>query len=246
MPSHTREVHTHSSEPALTLSELLTAMGRSWRVLVAGAGLGLLAGAAVGAAIPAHYETVATVRVDPFDPSAELTPAEPDMAAEEGLAQSRRVSVAARQLLRRPAVDVEELESGVAVQIVNGSRVLQVRGSATTPETAADRANAVAAAYLATRATDAMAAADRVRRRAEHRLREPGATGRAQLEATITSLELVDLRGGAVIDPARTPRSAAGPGLGASSIAGLTAGLLLAAPVAARPAVSRTRAARAS
>lgn len=192
----------------LTLTELAGRMARRWPTILVGACTGLLLGVALHLALPTRYEAVAVVRVVGADPD------RVDMAAEEALASSRRVTAEALDALGDAEVSIGELEDAVSARTVKSSRVLRVSSSAADPQEAADTADAVANAYLAVRAVD------------EERLESrPPSTAE-------------------VIDPARTPRSPVGPGRGASAVGGLALGLLLAAPVAARP--SRTPAGRAS
>lgn len=192
----------------LTLTELARRMARRWPTMLAGACAGLVLGLVTHVLLPTRYEAVAVVRVDGPDP------ARIDMAAEEALASSRRVTAEARDALGDPGLSIRELEDAVAATTVTSSRVLRVSYAATDPRQAAHAADAVANAYLAVRAVDA------------ERL-----GGRAASTAD-------------VLDPARMPTSPVGPGRVAYALGGLALGLLLAAPVSARP--SRTRAGPAS
>ncbi|WP_159085796.1 hypothetical protein [Aeromicrobium chenweiae] len=192
----------------LTLTELARRMSRRWPTILAGACAGLVLGLAVHVVLPTRYEAVAVLRVDAPDP------ARVDMAAEEALASSRRVTAEALDALGRPDVTIRELEDAVSAETVRSSRVLRVSYAAADPQDAAEGADAVANAYLAVREMDAERVGTRAASTAE------------------------------VIDPARTPRSPVGPGRGASALGGLALGLLVAAPVSARP--TRTRAGPAS
>ncbi|MRK00717.1 hypothetical protein GEV27_04195 [Aeromicrobium sp. S22] len=193
----------------LTLTELARRMGRRWVTLLAGAGAGLALGLATHIVLPTRYEAVAVLRIDGPDP------ARIDMAAEEALASSRRVTAEARDALGESGLSIRELEDAVSATTVKESRVLQVSYAADDPRRAARAADAVANAYLAVRAVDARRLGGRAASTAE------------------------------VIDPARTPTAPLGPGRPTSALGGLALGLLLAAPVSARP-TARTRAGRAS
>lgn len=183
----------------LTLTELSRRTARRWRTLVVGACVGLAAGVAMHVVIPTRFEAVAVVRVDAADPALV------DMAAEEALASSRRVSAEALDALGEPQLSIDGLEQAAAARSVDDSRVLHVTYRAPSPEAAARGADAVSNAYLAVRSVD------------------DAGTGR---RPTSTA---------EVVDPARTPAAPVGPGGAATSLAGLVLGLLLAVPPAARP-----------
>lgn len=202
---------TGAGQP-LMLSDLLATWRRRWRTLAAG----LVVGAALGAAghlIQADsFEAVTVVQIESTDP--DLV----DMAAEEAVATSRRVTSEALDALgENETLTIEALEAATTAQVVESSRVLQVRFSSAAPRTAARGADAIAQAYLAARAVDA-------------------AEGEPTTGARPT---------GRVVDPARIPTRPSGPGLVVLALAGAIIGLGVAAPVAARPP-TRTRAARAS
>lgn len=192
----------------LTLTELVGRIARRWPTIAVGACAGLVLCLAVHLLLPTRYEAVAVVRVDGPEPDAV------DMAAEEALATSRRVTAEALDALAEPDVSIRELESSATARTVEGSRVLRVSYAAAEPRDAARGADALANAYLAVRSADVGRARDR--------------------EATTAE----------VIDPARLPESPTGPGGAASLVAGVSLGVLLSAPAAARP--TRTRAGRAS
>lgn len=137
-----------------------------------------------------------------------------DMTSEEAIATSRRVTSEALDTLGERTLDIDRLEHALSANAAEESRLLRIRFTAARPRLAALGADAVAHAYLAVRSVDAMQDPER-----------PKITG-------------------VVVDPARLPQAASGPGLAPTALGGLVLGLLIATPVAARP--SRRREARAS
>lgn len=144
-------------------------------------------------------------------------PAHVDMAAEVALASSRQVTNEALDALERPSLTIDALESATTTTALPDSRVLQVSFVAGSPATAARGADAVAQAYLAVREQDV----DR------------------RLAAKETASSTADL-----VDPARIPTTPVGLSAATTGVAGLSLGLLVAVPIAARPHRSGRRAAR--
>lgn len=192
----------------LTLTELGARIARRWPTIALGALAGMLLATGLQLAIPARYEAVTVVHVDAAEP--DLV----DMAAEEAVATSRRVTSEALDALGERSIDITRLEHATSATAVEESRLLRITYAADRPRLAARGADAVAQAYLAVRSVDAMQAPDR-----------PAVTG-------------------VVVDPARRPTTAVGPGPAASALGGLILGVLVATPLAARPI--RPRAAPAS
>jgi len=182
----------------LTLTELGARMARRWRTLVAGALIGLTLGTAAQLALPTRYEATTLVQVDADDPE------HVDMAGEEAVATSRRVTAEALDALGDDTLTIQELERATHATAVDRSRLLRIGYAAAEPRDAARGADAVALAYLAARSVDA-------------------AQGRTHPAVQ-----------GTVVDPARPPTSRVGPGVAAAALAGTVLGLLLAAPVASR------------
>ena len=172
--------------------------------------IGTILAAASHSVAADSFEAVTVVQVESADP--DLV----DMAAEEAVATSRRVTAEALDALGEQTLTIEQLEAAATARAVGDSRVLRVTFSATSPRTAARGADALAQAYLAARAVDA----------AEEERSAARPTGR-------------------VVDPARTPTEPSGPGIAVVLLAGAVLGIAVAAPVAARPA-TRSQAARAS
>ena len=132
----------------LTLTELAARLARRWRVLLAGAALGLLTGSAVHAVLPERYDATAVVLVDAADP------VRVDMTAEAAVASSRRVSTEALDALGQPRLTVRGLEEATTTTTTDGSRLLRIGYTAGDPRAAARGADAVAQAYLAVRSLE--------------------------------------------------------------------------------------------
>jgi uncharacterized protein involved in exopolysaccharide biosynthesis len=183
----------------ITLTELLTTCRSRWRVLAAAVAVGTVLGALAAATAPTTYRVVAVVQVE--SPEPDLV----DMAAEEAVATSRRVTAEALATLPHTSLTIEQLEDGAAAQAVGTSRVLHVTFAAADPAAAARGANALAQAYLAARAVDAAAA-----------------------DGTVGTRPL-----GRVVDPARRPSAPVGPGRSTWVLGGSLLGLLLGVPAVA-------------
>lgn len=186
----------------LTLSELVARIARRWRILVAGALVGLLAGLIAQHVMTARYEATAVLFVD------STTPDRVDMVAEEAVATSRRVMSEALDALGQRHLTLADLERSARASAVKDSRLLRVRFTASDPELAVRGADAVAQAYAAVRSVD------------------------ASLSGTAAEAQHI---GGTIVDPARTPEAPVGASPLATMFGATAAGLLLAAPVAARP-----------
>lgn len=196
----------------LTLTELGARMARRWRTLLGGALVGLALGATVQLLLPTRYVATTVVHVEAADPDTV------DMAAEQAVATSRRVTAEALDALADGGLTIGELEGSTDAVAVKDSRLLRITCTAGAARAATRGADAVAQAYLAARAVDAAQG-----------------EGRPVVE-------------GVVVDPARTPRAPSGPGLLSTALGGAVLGLLVSAPVASAQArgVSRSPAGRAS
>ncbi|MGJ9421344.1 hypothetical protein [Aeromicrobium sp. CF3.5] len=136
-------------ETTLRLTDLFAAWRQGWRVLLAGSAAGALVGIAAWLVIPAPYEAVTVVQVESAEPQ------QLDMAAEEAIASSRRVTAEALDALADPHLTITALESAGSAQAVRESGVLHVTFGSRSPLAAARGADALAQAYLAARAVDA-------------------------------------------------------------------------------------------
>lgn len=221
----------------MTLSELVVRVSRGWRILVVGGLAALTLAVAVHLLLPTRFTAETIVHVPGTDPSLV------DMTAEASLARSQRVAAEARAAIGRDAPPVSQVQSATAAEALRESSVLRISFHAGDARDAARGADAVAHAYLATRAVDAAARTDRVDARIAREMRRVDAETRAALATERARLAIADdLGSGQVVDTARVPTSPSGPGLLATGLGGLVLGLLVSAPVA----VSRGRGGRAS
>ena len=140
---------TGPMEPALQLTDLIARWRQGWRTVAAGAVVGTLTGVGAWAVVPAPYEAVTVVQVESANPG------QLDMAAEEAIATSRRVTAEALDTLGDQRLTITELESSGTAQAVRSSGVLHVGFDSPSPLAAARGADALAQAYLAARAVDA-------------------------------------------------------------------------------------------
>lgn len=215
--------------PPLTLSALARAVGRSWRVLLGGALVGIAGGLALNLALPQTYSATVSVRVEAtgVDPLAQADPRHVDMATEERTAASRDIA----------------RSRAVKVSTAGESSVLRITHTSDTPRSAASGANAVARAYLAdrsSRAADALARLRATLAKQVDALPEAARASLAQpLAADLARARRLQIGGGSIIDAARPPDHGDLPNLPLSCLAGGFLGLLVATPLAAlraRPA----------
>lgn len=218
-----------TDDAPLTLSDLLRAIGQSWRIVVGGAAVGGLLGFAVHVALPQTYTATTAVRVDPtgVDPLATTPPATVDLATEEQVAMSQRV---ARSL-------------DITAEAVEQSAVLKISCTSSSPRSAVRGADRVAAAYLADRHRKALSRARGVRHDIDRQIhsmgREVPASVLNGLRADLARSERLRTGGGEIIDRARSPESGNRPALALTMSAGGLLGLLVMTPLAsarARPA----------
>jgi capsular polysaccharide biosynthesis protein len=127
-----------------------------------------------------------------------------DMTSEAAIAMSRRVTSEALDALGEHDLDIDQLERAMSAAVAQDSRLLRVTYTADRPRDAARGADALAHAYVAARSVD------------------------ATFESPTPAVS------GVVVDPARIPESASGPGLVVTTLGGLILGLLVATPIAAR------------
>ncbi|WP_194288441.1 hypothetical protein [Ornithinicoccus halotolerans] len=226
--------HTHDPQ-AVALSHYTDVLRRRWWVPAVGALVGIAAALGALAIIPSTVTATSTVRVnvisnDPFNPS--RTPsALLDMNGEAQLAGSHLVAEQAAAALGGDFTPAEIREGSGAV-VVPETAVLRISATAAGEDRARLIADAVAEAYLETRAEQAQARIDRQVEQSRLRLEplrgelavinatlataEPDSeeavqaeTDRSLLVAEINSVldqqattESIDTTGGAVLNPA--------------------------------------------
>ncbi len=231
--------------PSVTLSDLARQIRARWRTALATTLLVALAATLAGMTVPNHYTATSTVVVapmtaDPFE-QGQLN-AKVAMETERVLATSHGVLRDAAA--RLDAVTEQQLRDATSVVIPANSTVVQIAVNAASPDAAADRANAVAAAYLQQRSGTVAAAtatvqADIDRLRARRAGARPGVAAQIDaqltgLSAQIASLRRVSAFPGQVATPATAPDHPSTPrlllfitgGLGLGLLAGLAAALL--------------------
>ena len=145
---------TSSTRPdSWDLADYRRVLRRRWRVVVALACLGLLIAAAIVAVSPKTYTATASVYVNALPSDSSPTKGgstSVDMDNEAQIAQSHAVTqLAAKQTGSAPH------GSSISVTVPPNTTVLNIACDASTGPRAAACANAVAAAYLSTRRTDA-------------------------------------------------------------------------------------------
>jgi hypothetical protein len=193
-------------DPPLQLTDLLRAWRSRWLTLLGGIIAGATLGLSAWLLVPAPFEATTVVQVESADPE------HVDMAAEEAIATSRRVTAEALATMDKRAAGLDRLEATSSATAVPTSHVLHIAHSAPSPRAAARGADALAQAYLAARAVDA------------------GRSDADESVATVTAR---------IVDPARVPDSPTGPGRAAWCLAGALLGLLAAVPVASRSPAAR-------
>ena len=145
---------TSSTRPdSWDLADYRRVLRRRWRVVVALACLGLLIAAAIVAVSPKTYTATASVYVNALPSDSSPTKGgstSVDMDNEAQIAQSHAVTqLAGKQTGSTPH------GSAISVTVPPNTTVLNIACNASTGPRAAACANAVAAAYLSTRRTDA-------------------------------------------------------------------------------------------
>jgi len=133
----------------VTITDLLRIPARRWRVPLAGALVGLLAGICY-LLLPATYEGLAVVAVrpvvtDPFSYPGPGADRVVNMAVENGLATGSNVIAAVSAATGQSA---EAARAGLIVELPTGTQVLRFRYRAPTATAALAGANAAATAYL--------------------------------------------------------------------------------------------------
>jgi capsular polysaccharide biosynthesis protein len=148
---------TSTTSDSWELADYVRVLRRRWRVALALTLIGLLIAGGVIALAPKTYTATASVSVAGLPTDARPAKGSGtgvDMDNEAHLAQSHAVAqVAVRQL--KPPPDVGQLIDSVSVTVPPNTTLMDIACHARTASQAAACANAVAAAYLSTRRTDA-------------------------------------------------------------------------------------------
>ncbi|MGP3979588.1 lipopolysaccharide biosynthesis protein [Streptomyces sp. KR80] len=231
-------------EPDL-LREQFKQLLRYRALLVAGVVVGLLGGAWIGLAGGASYVatsevTVRSATVDPFAPGGSAPDKQVSIGSERQTAVSNAVASRAAKALDTP--DEAELLSGLQVTNPPNTLVLRFAYTASSPRTAADRANAFTTAYLDNRREQTQSLIDNMVTGYEKQLKplekqrdelaeqisglgdgraldtalsvQSGVVGKiSELHAAITKLKALDTTPGFVVRTATPPTEPSGPGL---------------------------------
>ena len=219
--------------------ELWHRVARRWRTAATVALLCLAVALTVGLATPREYTATATLTVFPMtlDPfSASSSNQQINIQTEREVISSSEVAAIAAAKLG-DTVSPGALLTSSSVGAPSQSQVLQVSVTAGDPEDAAERANAMAAAYLEFRSQGATeVAAERIRALDERIAEIEASNARSgqldELREERSSLELVGSNPGRIIGVASPPSTPSSLGLPSFLAAGAAAGLLLAGAVA--------------
>lgn len=147
--------HRPSSDDAIDLRTYVDVLRRRWRVVAASTATVLVLAGLYSFTRPVLYTGAAEVLVDPGRVSSAFRPDQlVSIETEARLVASASIAALAKRDLRTPA-SVEELLEGISVETAPDSLVLDVSFAGSTPQGAADGANAFAKAYLSYRRTQA-------------------------------------------------------------------------------------------
>lgn len=225
-----------------TLEDLYRSIARGWFIVAA---LTLAFGALGYAAFaiwPLRYEATAMMTVEQIAvTSGTNSSSEVNMETERVIATSTAVlSIAVENL---DSVSVQDLADNVNVAVPKGSQILAFSFTATTPDAAAERANAIATAYSEHRVANAESVVNAAIVDLEARIDDleaqlatPGQSSETTqtLQAQLLSLkqskaELTSatFSSGSLVSPATSPASSTRPSLSVFIAGGLFLGLFL-------------------
>jgi capsular polysaccharide biosynthesis protein len=219
--------------------ELWHRVARRWRTAATVALLCMAVALTMGLSTPREYTATATLTVFPMtlDPfSSSSSNQQINIQTErEVISSSEVAAIAAEQL--GGSVSPGTLLGSSSVGAPSQSQVLQVSVTAGNPEDAAERANAMAAAYLEFRSQGATEVAEERIKALDERIDDiessnAGSGQLNELREERSGLELVGSNPGRIIGVASPPSNPSSLGLSSFLAAGAAAGLLLAAAVA--------------
>lgn len=220
----------------MSITYVLSTLQRRWLTVVLALLVGALVGAVFAQATPDRYEATTSLVVTPVI-SNPMTGSSEDVniRTEQEILGSREVSRRATEALDLPSDGGAALRADVEVAAPLGSQILQVTVRASSPEKAAEGADALAAAYLDLRRETAAKVTERyvagVDQQIEDlRAAQPTAATDGLLESLQqqrSSIALTDPNPGQIIGSAVPPLSPAEPGLLITVAGGAMAGLLL-------------------
>ncbi|MEF3121144.1 hypothetical protein [Kocuria flava] len=218
-------------------------LARRWPTILGTWLLVLVAALVAGLLWPPSYQATASMTVSPSAVNP-LTGAsgteEVEMQTEMATMASQRITTRAAALLQD--VPVEDADPALAQELVeqletaapDDTQVLRVTVTAGDPNQAAERANALAEAYLADRAEDVRTTADDTLKRIDESIAglersDDDAYSLRQLREQRTALALISPTPGRVISEATPPEQPSSAGLLLFLAGGLAGGLLLGA-----------------
>lgn len=148
---------TSTTPESWELADYAQVLRRRWRVMLALTFIGLLIAGGVYALAPKTYTATASVALAGLPTDTRPSTGSGtgiDMDNEARLAQSNAVAQAAAKQLN-PSPDVAQLIDSISVTVPSNTTLMNIACSASTANRAAACANAVAAAFLSARRTDA-------------------------------------------------------------------------------------------
>lgn len=219
----------------MTIANVLTVFARRWRVVVAAALIGSLAGLVMAARMPTRYSAttslvVSPLVINPFTNARE----EVNIRTEREILGSREVARRASERLGEPLDADSYLLSHVDVAAPSGSQILQVTVQASSPEQAADAANALSEAYLEFRREGADELAQRYLDKIDEQLAElagePESEANAALISTLqqqrVTVMLSTAEPGRIIGAAVVPTAPSTPSKSVVMVGGTVLGVL--------------------
>ncbi|MEV7004272.1 lipopolysaccharide biosynthesis protein [Streptomyces sp. NPDC093982] len=224
-------------------------------LIVLGVVVGLAGGAWIGLVggdsyVATSEVTVRSATADPFAPGAITPDKQVSIGSERQTATSNAVALRAAEELGAPE-DVGRLRSGLQVTNPPNTLVLRFTYTASSPDTAAERANAFRKAYLDNRREQTQAQIDHMIEGYEKQLNplekqrkevvkkdgsqssQSSLSGKiSELNSSIAKLKALDITPGYVVRTAGPPTAPSGPGLylllGLGAAVGVAIGLLAA------------------
>lgn len=230
-----RRKRTGSHETApLEISQLVARVLRRWPTVLLTALIILALVVLASLLAPRSYTATASVAVSPIVTTSNVGGAsanDVDMPTEIATATSRVVAErAAQDLVDAEDQDlVSDLLENTEVGSPSQSSVLRINVTANSADTASERANALADAYLADRQETAESRAGEAADSLQESLGDMSSddSSRQSLEETLVELRSASPWPGRIISAALPPAASTGPGLSAAILAGALGGLML-------------------
>ena len=228
-----RRKRTGSHETApLEISQLVSRVLRRWPTVLLTALIVLALVVLASFLAPRSYTATASVSVAPIPSASNVggsSAQDADMPTEIATATSRVVAERAAADLGDDPDLVADLLENTEVGSPSQSSVLRINVTANSADSAAQRANALANAYLADRSDTAEARARDAADSLQESLGDMDSQdpSRSSLEQTLIELRSTSPWPGRIISSAVPPAASTGPGIGAALLAGALGGLML-------------------